>query len=284
MGALSRELSFSADWRVIAFVRALLMAAFGLPIALFSGAAVTFRGTPLLWIRSIVGSLGMLCTFYTLAHLPFSEAVTLIKSFPIAVALLSWFVLGERPGLRVWIAILTGVAGVVLIAQPHFEHSPFAIGIGIASAFMTAVVMLGLNRLGSMDSRTIVAHFAGVASVTSAVAVGLGGVSPFPPVFGEARGWVSLLGMGVAGTVGQLAMTRAFALGDPSRISVVGLTELLFALAFDRLLWHRAITPTMLAGMALVAAPAAWILASPPSPAPRASGEPPEPARPSRSP
>jgi drug/metabolite transporter (DMT)-like permease len=265
MGALSRDLSFSADWRVIAFVRAFLMALFGVPLAIFSGAPFTIRGTPLLWIRSIVGSLGMLATFYTLAHLPFSEAITLIKSFPIAVALLSWIVLGERPGLRVWIAILMGAAGVFLIAQPHFEHSRLAIGIGVGSAFMTAIVMLGLNRLGSLDARTIVAHFGLVATATSAVAVWLAGAAPLPPLFREPRGWISLFGMGVAGTVGQLAMTRAFALGDPSRISVVGLTELLFALAFDRFLWHRDISPMMVAGMALVALPAAWILATPSS-------------------
>lgn len=263
MGAISRELSLSADWRGIAFVRALLMALFGIPIALLSRAPFTIRGTPLLWIRSIVGSLGMLCTFYTLAHLPFSEAITLIKSFPIAVALLSWIVFRERPALRIWIAVLMGASGVFLIAQPHFDQSPAAILIGIVSAFMTAVVMLGLNRLGSMDSRTIVAHFGMVATATCAVALLLGGETSIPAVFRETKGLLLLFGMGVAGTVGQLAMTRAFALGDPAKVSVVGLTELLFALGFDRLLWNRSITVTMLAGMALVAAPAAWIMAMP---------------------
>jgi len=284
MGAISRELSLSADWRVVAFVRALLMAAFGIPIALFSRAPFSLRGTPLLWIRSIVGSLGMLCTFYTLAHLPFSEAITLIKSFPIAVALLSWIVLRERPGLRIWIAVLAGAAGVFLIAQPHFEHSRFAILVGIVSAFMTAVVMLGLNRLGSMDSRTIVAHFGIVATATCAIAIALGGAAPFPPIFHAPRGWLALLGMGVSGTVGQLAMTRAFALGDPSRVSIVGLTELLFALGFDRFVWDRSITPTMLAGMALVAAPAAWIMATPAAPAPSGSAPPPGPGVPAEPP
>ena len=87
-----------------------------------------------------------------------------------------------------------------------------------------------------------------------------------------------LLGMGLMGTVGQIALTRAFALGDPARVSVVGLSEMLFGAAYDRILWHRSFGWMTLAGMALVAAPTAWLLAtsrrSPPTPSgsPEAAG------------
>ncbi len=284
MGALSKALAASADWRTLALVRALLMAVVAVTIGLATRAPLTFRGTPTLWMRSVVGSLGMLCTFYTLTHLQFSEATTLLKSYPLAVALLAWLVLRERPGLKVWIAVGLGIAGVVLIARPHFEESRLAIFVGIVSSFMTAVVMLGLNRLGSMDTRTIVTHFSLVATATCAIAVLLAGGSALPPasVIGNAKGFSMLLGMGLVGTVGQYAMTRAFALGEPARVSVVGLSELLFALGFDALMLREgSISLPTLAGMALVAAPTAWMFASGPSPASpgsvsrRASGAPP---------
>ena len=286
MGALSRSLGTSTDWRMLALVRSALMAVFAVGITVATRAPFTLRASPTLWMRSIVGSLGMLCTFYTLTHLQFSEATTLLKSYPIAVSALAWLVLRERPGGKVWVAVGLGVAGVVLIARPHFEESRFAIGVALVSSLMTAVVMLGLNRLSAVDTRTIVTHFALVATAICAVAVLLpGGAGPLlrSPVGGP-RELSMLLGMGLAGTLGQLAMTRAFATGEASRVSVVGLTELLFALGYDAWIWNRSFSGWTLSGMALVAAPTGWILSTAPLRAPGGSAPPPGSAAPGGSP
>ncbi|HEV3026001.1 MAG TPA: DMT family transporter, partial [Planctomycetota bacterium] len=109
MGALSRLLSDQSDWRFLALVRAALMLVFAGAIAWGTRTPFSILGTPILWMRSLVGSLSMICTYFTLTHdLPFAEATTLIKSYPMWVALLSWAVLRDRPSGKVWVAILTG--------------------------------------------------------------------------------------------------------------------------------------------------------------------------------
>ena len=45
-------------------------------------------------------------------------------------------------------------------------------------------------------------------------------------------------------------------------VSVVGLSEMLFSAVYDRILWNRTFGWMTLAGMALVAAPTAWLLAT----------------------
>jgi len=263
MGAISKLLAVSSDWRLLAFVRAVLMLVFAGALGVATRTRFSLKATPVLWMRSLVGSLSMICTFYTLTHLPFSEATTLIKCYPLWVAVLSWLVLGDRPSVKVWIAILTGVAGVVMIAQPHFDEARLALAVGILSSICTAVVMLGLNKLANVDARAIVLHFA----VVSTVVIGLvyavfSGVNTVPRVFTETRGLTMLLALGLLGTLGQIALTRAFAAGDPSRVSVVGLSELIFGVAYDRLLWDRRFGWVTIAGMLLVAAPTAWLLAT----------------------
>jgi drug/metabolite transporter (DMT)-like permease len=52
----------------------------------------------------------------------------------------------------------------------------------------------------------------------------------------------------------------AFAKGHASHVSVVALTQIVFALGFDLLIWHRQINPVTLAGMLLVTAPVAWLM------------------------
>jgi drug/metabolite transporter (DMT)-like permease len=279
MGALSKLLAqpssvatAPSDWRLLAFVRAALMLVFAGAIAAGTRTSFSVVGTPILWMRSLVGSLSMLCTYYTLTHdLPFAEATTLIKSYPIWVALLSWFVLQDRPSGKVWAAILMGAAGVIAISQPHFDHASLTLGIGVLSAICTAVVMLGLNKLSSVQPRAIVLHFALVSTVvTGAVYLATAFHSPVG-AFGSARGVAMLLAMGLLGTVGQIALTKAFAFGDPAKVSVVGLSELIFGVLYDRLVWDRRFGAITLAGIALVAAPTAWLLATSRRPRPESA-------------
>jgi drug/metabolite transporter (DMT)-like permease len=263
MGAISKILAVSSDWRLLAVVRAALMLVFAGALGAATRTPFSLFATPMLWMRSLVGSLSMVCTFYTLTHLPFSEATTLIKSYPLWVVVLSWVVLGERPSAKVWIAILIGVVGVVMIAQPHFDEARLALAVGILSSVCTAVVMLGLNKLAHVDARAIVLHFGVVSTVVCGlVYILFAGVSTLPRAFTETRGVTMLLGVGLLGTLGQIALTKAFATGDPSRVSVVGLSELIFGVAYDRLLWDRKFGWMTLAGMLLVAAPTAWLLAT----------------------
>jgi drug/metabolite transporter (DMT)-like permease len=261
MGALSKILAETSDWRFLTLVRAGLMFLFAAAVGAATRTPFVLRGTPILWMRSLVGSLSMLCTYYTLTHLRFSEATTLIKSYPLWVAILSWLALKDRPSMKVWIAIVVGVVGIVLIAQPHFDEARLAIGTGILSSICTAVVMLGLKRLANTDTRIIVTHFALVATVVCGAVFAFAGTGPVRAL-GEPKSLTMLLGMGLLGTVGQVALTRAFALGEPSMVSVVGLSEMLFSAVYDRILWHRTFSWMTLAGMLLVAAPTAWLLAT----------------------
>ncbi|MBI3855937.1 MAG: DMT family transporter, partial [Planctomycetes bacterium] len=262
MGALSKLLAETSDWRFLVVVRASLMLVFAAAILAATRSPFVFRGTPMLWMRSLVGSLSMLCTYYTLTHLHFSEATTLIKSYPLWVALLTWVVFKERPAATVWIAMIVGVAGVVLVARPHFDEARVAIAVGLLSSICTAVVMLGLNRLAHVDPRTIVMHFAMVSTVTCAAVFALAGSGAPVGAFGSPKTLTMLLAMGLLGTTGQIALTRAFALGDPSMVSVVGLSEMLMSAVFDRILWQRTFGWMTIAGMILVAAPTAWRLAT----------------------
>jgi drug/metabolite transporter (DMT)-like permease len=274
MGALTKLLNDTSDWRFLALVRSGLMFLFAAAIGLAMRTPFVVRGTPILWMRSLVGSLSMVCTYYTLTHLQFSEATTLIKSYPLWVAILTWAVFKERPTAKVWIAVVVGIAGVVMIAQPHFAHAGLAIGTGILSSICTAVVMLGLKRLANVDTRIIVTHFAMVATVVCGAVYLLTASDRPVGAIGNSTGITMLLGMGLMGTLGQIALTRAFALGDPSMVSVVGLSEMIFSGVYDRVLWHRTFGWTTLAGMALVAAPTAWLLATSRRASPGSSGSP----------
>jgi drug/metabolite transporter (DMT)-like permease len=222
-------------------------------------------------MRSVVGSLSMLFTFYALSQLPVATAVTLFNTFPIWVTVLAWPVLGERPSVTFLAALASGVAGVVLIEQGETAVGVsisastirFAIVCALFAALCTAIVMLGLHRLRTINSLAIVVHFSAVATVAIVAFAIVTGLNGWPIDFTTLADPVTvllLLAVGVFATVGQIAMTRAFSLGRPQRLAVVGLSQVVFALGFDLGLWDYPLDAVKIAGLVLVLAPVAWLV------------------------
>jgi drug/metabolite transporter (DMT)-like permease len=264
MGTLAHGLRQQCDWRVIALCRSGIAFAGAAALTAAGGARFVLWRPRVLWLRGLAGSCSLVGTFYALTRLPVSDVLTLTQMFPIWVALLSWPVLGERPGWRVWVAVFSGAAGVILIQQPHFAEGNFAALVALASSVSTAVAMLGLHQLHGIDHRAVVVHFSGVSFLFCVAALGLLGPGEVPRQVPEGWGLAMLLGVGLAATVGQLFLTRAFAAGPPARVSVVGLTQVAFALFLDAVVLRQDIDGRKLLGVVLVVAPAAWLMLSRP--------------------
>jgi drug/metabolite transporter (DMT)-like permease len=264
MSALANALGNRVDWQVVAIARSGVAFVLALGLALGGGATLVFLRPGMLWVRSLSGSVSLVCTFYALTHLPLAEVLTITNTFPVWLALLSWPMLGERPGLDVWVASLMGVAGVALIKQPWNNGGEAIDWLPVAAAFMaawsTAVAMLGLNRLGHLDTRSVVAHFSAVATIVSIVSLWL-----FPrecsdsPVFSGDVPWL-LAGVGLTATAGQLCLTRAFTTGTASSVAVVGLSQVLFAAAIDWMAFSRPLNATAIVGMAFVLLPTGHVI------------------------
>lgn len=263
MGQLAHLLKDTCDWRIVALARGSIAFFLAIGLARLSGAKLVFWRPHALWIRGCASSVSLLCTFFALAHLPTSEVLTLTNTFPIWVALLSWPLLRVRPTLSVWLAAGCGVCGVALIQSPHFQAdgtASFALALSMTAALTNAIAMLGLHRLKNVHPWAIVVHYSGVATLFVLIAClidppgGLDALTKPNVLF-------LLMGVGVAATLGQVCITRAFTIGAPTRISVVGLMQIVFALGLDLLFSDAIIHAITLAGIALVMAPTAWMMA-----------------------
>ena len=185
--------------------------------------------------------------------------MTLTNTFPIWVAPLSWPMLGEMPSLRVWLAVLAGVIGVWFIQDPQGDGPTAALFIALLSALMTAVAMLGLHRLKGIDPRAIVVHFACLATLFCIASFFVFPLTPGAQEFFRPEPLLLLIGVGITASIGQLFLTKAFAAGDPAKVSVVGLTQVIFAFSFQ-LIQDNPVRLHTVIGMALIIAPIAWIM------------------------
>lgn len=263
MGALAHEAGSEWNWRVVALARSVLVLFFVGMAALGSGTPLVFFRPRVLWMRSLAGTVSLFGTFYALSRLPVSTVLTLTNTFPIWVAILSWPVLGKPPGLRVCVAVIAGVSGVCLIERPSGSSSELAVGIALTAALGSSIAMLGLNQLGSLKPVAVVVHFSLVASIGCTFLL----LADLPPLTGTptVRAVLLLVGVGATASIGQLFLTKAFGAGDPAKVSVIGLSQVIFGLLLDLLWSQQKIGPWTFVGMALILAPTTWVMVERPA-------------------
>jgi len=260
MIVLVHEVGKSLDWQVIMVARCAIPLVIVGAWCLARGISLVFLRPAVLWIRSLAGSLSMMGTFFVLPQLPPSDVATISNVFPIWVALLSWPLLGQMPSGKVWLSVFCGVLGVALIQQPHLEKGNFAVLIVVGVSLFTALAMLGLHHLQDIDPRAIVVHFSFVSLLFALAAcllferpMGWAGLT-------DGVCWWQLLGVGFTATIGQIFLTLAFTHGEPARVSVVGLTQIVFTLIIDAVVLEHWPEPKTFLGVPLILGPTAWLM------------------------
>ena len=249
-------------WQTVAVFRAAIAAVFATTLAVATRAKLTV-GTPVLWVRSVAGSLSMVTSFYALTHLPGSDVLVITNSFPVWVALLSWPAFGERPTLGVAAAVLAAVAGVAVCNKADFTRfEPAHVAAVVASAF-TAVAMMGLNRVKGVSSLGVVVHFSWVSVAFCSLTYLLPnrpGEEAKPLLPEDGLTWVRLLSVGATATVGQIFLTKAFRGGQATKVSVVGLSQVVMVMLWEAGWDGRAFDGWQLLGTVLVLGPTAYLM------------------------
>ena len=276
MGALTHAIGDRCDWLTIAFSRAIFMLVTSVAAAKLAGSPLAIWKPRTLWVRSFAGSFSLVCSFFALTKLPVGEVLTLTNTYPLWILVLSWLTTKRAPRPFEVISVALGLAGLILIEQPSLSGDQFAAAVALISSVSTAVAMLGLHRLRDVDSKAVVAHFAGVATIISGVwLLGRIAADGMPRGSLDTATIMMVLGVGISGTLGQICLTKAYATGAPARVSVLALTQVVFGLAFDVLIWQRSVPAISLVGTLLILGPSAWLLArTSPKPLPNKPDEP----------
>jgi drug/metabolite transporter (DMT)-like permease len=204
-------------------------------------------------LRAVVGSISLIGYFYAITELPLATAQTLNYTSPLFLAIGTVVLLGERFSGRLVAAIVVGFAGVALLLQPTFqEGKETAALIGLFSGIFSSWAYLSvrtLGRLGEPDWR-VVFWFGLVASVMCA-GWQLTTSSFHPLTAGNI--WI-LAGVGLCGTLAQLAMTRAYRTGNTLVVGSLSYSTLVFGAAATWLVWSERMAPLEWAGMLVIVA------------------------------
>lgn len=204
-----------------------------------------------LW-RSVSGFASLLLYFYAIFMLPLATAVTLAYTSPLFLAVyLGWFGKVRLNGAMLG-ALALGFVGVVLLLRPTFHADQLLGGlIGLGSGMLAGLAYYNVKELGERgenEERTVF-YFTLFSTVASGVWMT---VSEFHRV--DLLGGLLLLGVGVFGTVAQLAMTRAYKRGNTLMSASLAYSTVIFASLFGMLFWQETLSLSAWSAIALIVA------------------------------
>jgi drug/metabolite transporter (DMT)-like permease len=200
--------------------------------------------------RSFVGFLSLLAFFYAISHLPLSTAISLNYTSPLFVALLITFFLNKKPSFYVCCLLLIGFFGAFLILKPTLiGNSAFAGFIGLLSGFGAGLAYLFMAQLGKVnepDTR-VVFYFTLLSSICAGLLMLLEDTNS--EIFHH---WWLLLGLGVSATIAQLALTKAYRVGNTLKNAGLSYLTILFSSILGLIVFSETLDVLSLVGILLI--------------------------------
>jgi len=180
-------------------------------------------------------SVVMLTSFvYAVRETSLSATYSIFMCAPLVVAALSAPLLGEKVRREQWLAIVVGLAGVLLMLRPGGGRWAAFGGVAALLAVATyALAVVTLRRLSRTDTNeSMVFWFTALLSAGA----GLLSIPGWQPL--RAADWPLLVGIGVVGAVAQHFITDAFRTAPAAVIAPFEYTALLWGVLLDLAIWR----------------------------------------------
>jgi drug/metabolite transporter (DMT)-like permease len=228
MSAIFRHLSSVLHPFEISFFRSVFGLLFFAPLFIKQGLApLKTRRLGAHITRGSINAVSMLCFFLALKYTSLAKVAALFFATPLFAAVLAVLVLRETIKVRRVSALVIGVVGMLIIIQPGSDSLDFGAVLVLVSAILSAIAVILVKRLATTESSVTMTIYMGL--VTTPVSF-IASIPVWTAPNLEQLTW--MIAAGCFGSIGQLAMVRAYTLADASAI---------LPLEFFKLIWSAII-------------------------------------------
>lgn len=179
-----------------------------------------------LFLRSLLGTLGLLCNFYAVSNIHLADASVIQRISPFVILILSFLIFNEKMNNIEIISIILAFVGILLVIKPNFHNfisygSLFAlIGAFCAGGAYTALRYLGLIGI---SSEFIVFFFSMFSSISLLPFL----IFQYEPM--STSQFLILILVGITGAGGQFGITYAYKFAAAKSLSVFDYSQIIFS-------------------------------------------------------
>lgn len=179
--------------------------------------------------------------------LPLADVHAIAAVSPLLVVALAVPILGERVGLRRWLAVFGGFLGVLAIVRPGFQEIGLPILIALSGALLWAVYQILVRLCQATDSSETTWLWSAVGGLGATTLVG-----PFTWTWPDAQGWVLLVTIAALGSGAHLALIKALGMAEAGALQPFGYTMFLWAVVIGYLVFGHIPDAWTLSGAGLI--------------------------------
>ena len=207
------------------------------------------RTRALFWhfLLVLMFTLSLVMVFEAYARMPLADVTAISFTQPLLVIALAAMIGREKPLRSEWMAVIFGLCGVLLMAQPGGNGATTGAMLAFAGAIFSALCMLLQRALSAVDGTHAIAFYTLTIS-----ALLLAPLLPSVWVAPTAPQWGGLVAMGLASGLCQYVTVRAVFHAPASTIAPVTYTKMLWALLIGLVWFGDWPGPAVLIGSAIV--------------------------------
>jgi len=217
------------------------------------------------YVRGFFLFLSYTTHFMGVAALPLADVESIRFSAPLMITILSVFILGEKVGLRHWLALIVGFIGILVIIKPGSATFNLGSIFILISVLFYALTVIITRKLRATDSSATMAYYSSLVYLVAALIF-----SPLTFIVGETSNthssiaflfrawamptlldWVIMSGLGLVWAGWTYFMAKGYSLAQASFAAPVEYVSLPINIFWGLIIWQEIPTLTTFAGALL---------------------------------
>jgi drug/metabolite transporter (DMT)-like permease len=199
------------------------------------------------FVRGLSGMLSQYFMFVALNFIPLVDTVLLVNAAPLFIPLITWAWLKQGIDGRLWLSLVIGFVGIVLILQPGGEVFSWATPLALVAGIFSAIALVTVGKLNITEpSLRILFYYFLISTVLTAPLVIAKWSKPEP------KAWIYLVGIGLTMAIAQLLLILAYEQASPSRVSPFNYSVVVFSGLIGWIVWNQIPNALSILGIILV--------------------------------
>ena len=211
------------------------------------------KNKPLLILRGILGTIALLCIFYSIQNMPLSLSTVIQYTYPIFISIFSVVFIKEKITRNIIFSLIAGWFGIIIILEPtqlsnlNIELKNHTILIAFLGALSTALAYITVKKLSyTEDIYIIIKYFPLISLITLFPIVIINWITP------NLNEIMWIFGIGFFTQLGQTFLTLGLKELPATVASSINYLQVLFGSLWGILIFGEIINVKFLIGSLLV--------------------------------
>ncbi|WP_415922239.1 DMT family transporter [Tateyamaria sp. SN6-1] len=193
-------------------------------------------------VRTVGAVITGVSAFFAFSNLPLTQTYAILFATPLLITLLSIPVLGEKVRLPRWIAVVVGLAGVMVVLRPGTTDLTFGHFAAIVAAFSGAFASIVVRKIGAEERTVVMLLYPMVANF---VVMGAALAFVYKPMPVEHLGMLAIIS--VMAWIAARFIIAAYQTGEAAIVAPMQYSQILWATGYGLLFFDE--TPDLYTGI-----------------------------------